>query len=261
MIIFMDFEGFKSMIFKKSGIDLSSYKERQMKRRIDTFMGRYNCVDYQAFYSLLEKDQSVYTEFINFITINVSEFYRNPSQWIILEKEILPIILKNKKSRLNIWSAACSTGEEPYSLVMLLSKFFNFKDIKILATDIDSEALAKAKEGIYHERSLKNLPKEFLSKYFINSDGSYKISDIIKECVDFRKHDLLKDEYPSNMDLIVCRNVLIYFTEDVKDRIFRKFHSSLNYGGVLFLGSTEQIIFPQKYGFKTVKSFFYMKDL
>jgi len=255
----MDYEGFKTKILKKSGIDLSSYKERQMKRRIDTFMSRYNCADYQTFYTLLEKDQSVYTEFINFITINVSEFYRNPSQWFVLEKEIIPMILKNKKTKLNVWSAACSTGEEPYSLVMLLSKFFNFKDIKVLATDIDKEALLKAKNGVYHERSLKNLPEEFLSKYFSKLDGLYKISDTIKECVEFRSHDLLKDEYPNNMDLVVCRNVLIYFTEDVKDKIFRKFHNSLNYGGVLFLGSTEQIIFPQKYGLKTIKSFFYMK--
>lgn len=253
-----NYENFKEKILELTGIDLSSYKERQMKRRIDSLISRKNHKDYDSFYKALTIDKQLYDEFINYLTINVSEFYRNPSQWEVLEKEIIPYLYKYNK-KLKIWSAACSTGEEPYSLVMLLSKFLDLYQIKILATDIDIGAINKAKTGTYSEKSLINLPNDFVNKFFKKTDNSYKINEEIKNCVEFKHHNLLKNKYPLNCDLIVCRNVLIYFTEEAKDNIYKMFNKSLNEHGVLFVGSTEQIIMPQKFKLEPIKTFFYKK--
>jgi len=252
------YEAFKKQIYSLVGIDLSSYKEKQMKRRIQSLVTRNKLTDFDDYFDALKKDKKLYDEFINYLTINVSEFYRNPTQWDVLEKEILPELIK-KNRKINVWSSACSTGEEPYSLVMLLSKFYSLKDIKILATDIDLGAIEKAKLGIYNEKSLKFLPNDFRMKYFEKLSSSFRIDSRVKECVQFKQINLLKDKYPSNCDLILCRNVLIYFTEDAKNDIYKKFNASLKDSGVLFVGSTEQIIMPERYNFKSLRTFFYKK--
>ena len=253
------YENFKEKVFTLTKIDLNAYKERQMKRRIDSLIGKHKKDSYMDYIDLLKKDKERYDEFVNYLTINVSEFYRNPEQWQLLEKEILPPLLA-KNPNIKIWSAACSTGDEPYSLVMLLSKFMPLSKIKIIATDSDKQVLDKARMGLYNIKSLKALPQEFVNKYFTKiNDTTYQISDSIKACVDFKEHNLLKDTYPSNCDLIVCRNVLIYFTEEAKDHIYRKFNDALKKDAILFVGSTEQIIQPTSLGFASSKSFFYKK--
>lgn len=253
------YEVFKEKVFLLTKIDLNYYKERQMKRRIDSLITKHKITSYMDYVDTLKKNKDMFDEFVNYLTINVSEFYRNPEQWNILEKEILPVLME-KNSNLKIWSAACSTGDEPYSLAMLLSRFIPLNRIKIIATDIDRQVLEKARMGLYNVKSLKELPREFAEKYFtqINST-TYQISDSIKACVEFKEHNLLKDLYPSNLDLIVCRNVLIYFTEEAKEFIYSKFNQSLKQDGVLFVGSTEQIIQPVSLGYQSMKSFFYKK--
>ncbi len=253
------YEVFKEDVLKLTKIDLNAYKERQMKRRIDSLITKHHYTSYKQYVEALKKDKALFEEFVNYLTINVSEFYRNPEQWVLLEKQIFPELLK-KSPTLKVWSAACSTGDEPYSLVMLLSKFVPLSKIKIIATDIDKQVLDKARMGLYNIKSLKGLPDEFLKKYFTKiSESSYQISDDIKKCVEFKEHNLLKDPYPDRCDLIVCRNVLIYFTEEAKDVIYRKFNASLKPGCFLFVGSTEQIIQPEKIGYDTYQSFFYRK--
>lgn len=254
-----DYESFKKDIFKLTTIDLNAYKERQMKRRIDTLISRNKYSDYDSYVKALKENKDLFEEFVNYLTINVSEFYRNPQLWEVLEKDIFPELISAHGNGLKIWSAACSTGDEPYSLVMLLSKFMPLNRIKIIATDIDRQILEKARMGIYSANSLSGLPDEFKKKYFTQVGSSYKISDEIKKCVEFKQHNLLKDAYPSGCDLIVCRNVLIYFTEEAKDDIYRKFYASLNRGGVLFVGSTEQIIDYKDIGYISKKLFFYQK--
>lgn len=255
----INYENFKQKILKLTGIDLSSYKERQMRRRIDSLIKRNNYDDYDEYFKALTQDVKLYNEFINYLTINVSEFYRNPTQWEVLEKSIIPNLLKQKKN-LRIWSAACSTGEEPYSLVMVMSKFMDISSIKIMATDIDERAIAKAIQGIYIPKSLESLPEEFVTRFFTKEGENYKIKDIVKNCVEFQKHNLLKDIYLKNCDLIICRNVMIYFTEEAKTQIYNRFRESLNPNGVLFVGSTEQIIMPQHYKLEPVKTFFYRRS-
>jgi len=254
------YEAFKKSVFDLSKIDLNSYKERQMKRRIEALIAKCGFDSYTNYVSKLKSNEVIFDEFINYITINVSEFFRNPEQWTLLENEIFPYLFGHFGRELKIWSAACSTGDEPYSLVMLLSKFMHLGKIKIYATDIDKNILEKASIGLYHEKSLKALPDEYLNKYFTKvNDKTYQVSDAIKSCVKFEKHDLLKDNYPSNCDLIICRNVLIYFTDEAKNKIYSNFNNALKKDGLLFVGSTEQIIQAQQIGFQNYKSFFYKK--
>lgn len=252
------YEIFKAEVLKLSGIDLNAYKERQMKRRIDALIKKHNYDDYNSYVHRIKQDKNMYEEFINYLTINVSEFYRNPSQWVTLEKEIIPMLLQ-KKGSINIWSAACSTGDEPYSLAMVLSKFMPLSSIRILATDIDKEILKKARVGIYSKKSIENVPEEMVKKFFTVNHNLYHVSPELKKCITFKEHNLLKDPYPQNLDLIICRNVLIYFTEEAKTEIYTKFSQSLNKDGILFVGSTEQIILAHKYDFSPYRVFFYQK--
>ena len=170
------------------------------------------------------------------------------------------MLLEQRRGPLKVWSAACSTGDEPYSLAMLFSKYLPLKDIQILATDLDLEVLEKARVGIYAERSIKDMPADCRKKYVDDQgNGIVKISDSLKSCIKFQQHNLLRDPYPKDMDLIVCRNVMIYFTEEAKKEIYQKFNASLKKDGLLFVGSTEQIISPGNIGFASFKSFFYKR--
>lgn len=255
-----DYEEFKDFVFRTTSIDLNAYKEKQMKRRIDTLITRNKYDGYDSYSQALKKDSKKLEEFVNYLTINVSEFYRNPALWRTLEDVIIPALIDKFGSRLKIWSAACSTGDEPYSLAMVMAKKIPLKDVKIYATDIDDQVLQKAKDGVYVAKSLAGLPDEYKNKYFEKmGDRFYKISDEIKKCVEFKKGNLLKDSYPSGYHLIVCRNVMIYFTEEAKNEIYKKFNRSLVMDGCLFVGNTEQIINYKELGYDFNELFFYRK--
>lgn len=257
----MDYEQFKLPIYELTHIDLNCYKERQMKRRIEALIAKHKFSGYEEYIEVISNNKKLFEEFMSYITINVSEFYRNSDQWQILENDIIPYLQNNLNRRLKIWSAACSTGDEPYSLVMMLSRHMPLNDIHVIATDIDKQVLEKANVGVYSEKSIINLPAEFRNKYFTKiGDRNYQITDEIKKCVEFRHHDLLKDEYIDYCDLILCRNVVIYFTDEAKTEIYRKFNESLNPGGILFVGSTEQIINYRELNYSSLKSFFYKKN-
>ena len=255
----MDYEGFKNEILGLTDVNLSCYKEKQMKRRIDSLITKNKFGLYEDYIKAIRVDMNLLNKFKKYMTINVSEFFRNPEQWEVLEKEIIPLLL-NKTRYLNIWSAACSTGEEPYTLVMILNKFLPLCSIRILASDIDMHSIEKAKEGTYSCRSVEKIPRDLLLKYFIKTGDSYRVIDDIKKCVVYNQHNLLKDEYPKMCDLIICRNVLIYFTEEAKVNIYNNLNKALKTAGILFVGSTEQIIFSNKYMLNPVKTFFYEKE-
>ena len=255
-----DYDYFVSEILKLTQVDLSSYKQNQMKRRIDSFISRHNASGYETFIALIKKDKQLWNEFLEYITINVSEFYRNPEQWKILTDDCFPQLIERFGKRLTIWSAACSTGDEPYSLVMALSAYVPLNQIKVIATDLSDEIIEKAKIGIYAEKSLASVPPEYKTKYFKKNGNFYQISDEIKKCVEFKKHNLLKDPFYTNCHLIVCRNVLIYFTEEAKDKVFCDFYKSLANGGILFIGSTEQILNYKTIGYTRKGNFFYEKS-
>jgi chemotaxis protein methyltransferase CheR len=255
----VDYEQFITQVKTKTGIDLALYKEAQMKRRLTSLYEKKDYSSFQEYFQAMSRSQALLNEFLDRITINVSEFYRNYKRWEVLEKKILPKILeRNKKPK--IWSAACSTGEEPYTLAMILSRFMPLSNVRVVATDIDENVIARAKLGIYPERSLQEVPNEMKKKYFTQEGSLYRISDEIKQTVTFKKHNLLADSYGGPYDLIVCRNVLIYFTEDAKDILYKKFSQALNPQGIFFVGSTEQIFNTTKYGFEIEDTFFYKKS-
>ena len=254
-----DYEYFKKAVFELTKVDLNAYKEKQMKRRIDTLINKHGIVGYDKYVQALKTDQALFDEFVNYITINVSEFYRNPDQWALLDKDVIPELIGKFGKNLKIWSAACSTGDEPYSLVMALSRHIPLNQVKIYATDLDKQVIQKAKIGLYAEKSVASVPADLKQKYFTKVGPSYQISEEIKKRVEFTEHNLLRDTYPTDYHLIVCRNVLIYFTEEAKDEVFRKFQKALAPGGILFIGSTEQIINHRDMGFERKNSFFYEK--
>ena len=152
------YEKFKKDVYNLTKIDLNAYKEKQMRRRIDTLITKNSKTSYDDYVRLIKSDKDKFDQFINFLTINVSEFYRNPEQWATLEKELFPAMIQKFGKRLKIWSAACSTGDEPYSLVMALSRHLPLENIHIIATDIDKQVLDKARLGIYNEKSIASVP-------------------------------------------------------------------------------------------------------
>lgn len=253
-----DYLQFISLVRRKTGIDLALYKEAQMKRRLTSLRQKRGFPDFPTYFEAMNKDKQLYYEFLDRITINVSEFFRNYSRWEVLMNKIIPRML-NERPKLKTWSAACSTGEEPYTLAMVQTKYMPLKNMDILATDIDEGAIQKAKEGVYLERSLVECPKDLLRQYFVNEGPVYRLSDEIKRVVKFKKHNILAEPFESGFDLIVCRNVMIYFTEEAKHELYMKFSQSLRPGGVLFVGSTEQIFQPKQYQFEAEDTFFYKK--
>lgn len=254
------YEEFKKDVYKLTDINLDLYKERQMKRRIESLIERKGFKGFEDFYKGMEQDKSLLRTFVSYLTINVSQFYRNPLQWENFEADIVPHLKSQYGSKITIWSAACSTGDEPYTLAMIMAKHVPISQINIIATDIDDDVLAFAQAGIYAEKSLVDLPAEYKDKYFNKVDDShYQICDEIKKRVTFKKHNLLKDQYFKDVSLIVCRNVVIYFTDEAKDEVYKKFNNSLADEGVLFIGSTEQILKCRNLGFEPMKTFFYKK--
>ena len=253
-----DWELFKRKLFGKSNIDLNQYKPAQMQRRITNFMTRNGADTYVGFYNLLEKDPKLYKDFIDYLTINVTEFFRTPEKFAELEKKVL-LELLSKNAKLNIWSAGCSIGAEPYSLAMILNDITPHTKHRILATDLDVEMLAKAKAGTYTANELKNILPARLSKYFTKDHDKYTLNQDIKARVEFKRHNLLLDKFESGFDLILCRNVVIYFTEEAKDALYARFFAALKPGGVLFVGGTEAILNFRDIGFEHYLPFFYRK--
>ncbi|QAT40561.1 protein-glutamate O-methyltransferase CheR [Clostridium sp. JN-9] len=254
----MDLAYFEKWVLKEYNIDLSAYKPNQLHRRILSLMSRVGVNSVEEYIKLLKSSAAQKQRFLDFITINVTEFYRNPEIFKDLKSHIKNELLKNNRS-LKIWSAACSTGAEPYSIAMILNELDPYGRHKIIATDIDSTILNKAKEGIYSEAEIKNVSGADLNKYFTKSGDKYIINNNIKNMVTYKKHDLILDSYEKNFDLIVCRNVVIYFNSDVKDKIYEKFSDSLKPGGLLFVGATESIYNYKEYKFEKAATFLYRK--
>jgi chemotaxis protein methyltransferase CheR len=253
-----DFSLFIKRIKDKTAIDLSQYKEAQMKRRLTTLRSKHGFQTFTAYWEALNAEKRLMGEFLDRMTINVSEFWRNSSRWTALEQRFFPDLLK-ENGRLKIWSAACSTGEEPYTIAMILSELGALERASILATDLDSKVIEKAQQGAYPERSLRDVPPIYRTNYFHKEGDDFLVKEELKRSVRFQQHNLLHEDFGHSFDLIVCRNVMIYFTEDAKQLLYRKFSKALRPGGMLFVGSTEQIFSPSQYDLETTETFFYRR--
>jgi chemotaxis protein methyltransferase CheR len=241
------------------GINLSAYKSKQYTRRVESFIAKSGAINEDEFISFLMKDADIRDRFLDHLTINVSEFFRNKELFLQF-KDMLSNRLMPERNTLKIWSAACSDGSEPYTLAIMLDQLTPQKRHSIIATDIDEKILQVAKNGIYTKRSLKNVDENLLNKYFCPiKDEKYEVIYDIKKRVQFQKHDLICSSYDIGYDAIVCRNVLIYFTSDAKANIYKKFYDALKPGGLLFIGATESIYNYKLFGYERESTFIYRK--
>lgn len=254
----LDFEAFYVWLFRELNLELSGYKQKQLQRRITTVMNKSGAKDLKEYAQSIKKNHEVRNAFLDYITINVTEFYRNPDIFAEFE-ELLIKELADKFPRLKIWSAACSTGAEAYSVAMILKKNNFLQKSTIVGTDLDLGIIDKAREGIYTETEIKNVPADEMCRYFKKEDRNYYLSDEIKQLVRFKQHDLILDSYEKGYQVIICRNVTIYFDDEVKNKLYQKFSDSLVVGGLFFIGATETIHKPDQYGLRKVGSFIYEK--
>lgn len=245
-----EFEKYRRLIYEKSGIHLSDVKKDTLKAKLHKLMARNSMYSYDEYYDTLvtDRDKQSIIEFINEITINKTDFFRENNhfdfikykiQWI-LEKN--PRILRNREIR--VWSAGCSTGEEAYTLAFVLKECLPEKiNIKILATDICSKVLIIAGKGIYPSRIRNEIDSYYLTRYFERSENEYKVVDSIRELVTIRQFNLM-DAFPfsNTFDMIFCRNVMIYFDTKTQQSLLDKFYSVTAPGGLLFLGHSESLI-------------------
>lgn len=254
----MDYQEFKRQAGELVGIDLNEYKSQQMDRRIHSLMQSWAVQDYNHYLRLLKTNPQRYKEFVKKLTINVSEFFRNPERFEELWRRVLPELL-DKNSKIRIWSAGCSNGAEPYSVALLAQELGVTDRVQIIGTDIDQVVLTKAREGVYEYNDIKNLPSHFLGKYFKTQNHRYYLNNDVKSMVEFLSHNLLKDPFLINFDLIICRNVVIYFKEEAKKVLYHKFFESLNPGGYLLVGGTEPLLNYRSIGFINSSISFYQK--
>ncbi|NOZ91912.1 chemotaxis protein CheR [bacterium 3DAC] len=255
----MDLKQFIAEVERKLKINLSGYREDQVRRRFALFMKRYGISDYSELLDKVLHDPKIQKDFIDRLTINVSEFFRNPDKWEYLKRTIIPELIK-ETGKLKAWSAGCSVGCEPYTLALIMKVDFPHVPVTIIATDIDDGALARAREGRYFKREMVNVKGEYL-KYFTKvSDEEWVISPEIKRMVTFRKHNLITDPpIDKGFDLVMCRNVVIYFEREHKQKVWEKLASALRVGGYLFVGGSEIIFGTAKMGLKLHKPGFYKK--
>jgi len=256
-----EYETFKQKIRKIIGLDLNSYKT-QIHRRVHMLKDRWNAKTYDAFFDMIKANDNKLREFLDYLTINVSEFFRNDKQWWKLRDQIIPELIKKRgNKRLKLWSAGSATGEEPYSLAILSAVCGLDTSVQVLACDIDAGAIAIAQKGEYLKRQLLNAPPDYISKYFTTSDGgeTYRVNADIKRRVTWKRFNMIDEAFGSGFDIILCRNVVIYFTPDTKATLYVKFFNALAHGGYFLVGSTEQIFEYKKIGFESAGPFLYTR--
>lgn len=232
-----------------SGIDLNDSKKELVKNRLRKRLKKQRVNSFHEYCNFLESSEgeAEIPFLIDAISTNITAFFRENAHYRFLLEHALPEVCSNLQSKkLRIWSAACSSGEEPFSIAMVVDTFLNNanSDVKILATDISDDSLKKAKSGIYSEEKVKDVPEYFLKNYFKElSDAYYKISADVADMVYFRKLNLNREEYPfkGKFDIIFCRNVMIYFDNSTQKKLIERFRNVLKSGGYLFLGHAESL--------------------
>jgi two-component system CheB/CheR fusion protein len=230
------------------GFDFTGYKRSSVQRRIDKRMAEVGVESFDGYIEYLELHGEEFAHLFNTLLINVTGFFRDPQAWEYLAEEVLPQMIASRPadSPLRVWSAGCASGEEPYTVAMVLARVLGddaFRDrVKIYATDIDEEALDFARLGAYLPRQIEDVPADALERFFERTEQRYVFRKDLRRNVIFGRNDLVQDAPISRMDLLVCRNTLMYFTADTQSQILRRFHFALDDEGVLMLGKSEMLI-------------------
>ena len=250
---------FRRALERAIGVPLGQYKEPQMKRRLASIMTRRGLDGWPAFEKAIAADHKLLGDVRDTLTINVSEFFRQADRFQELQTKWLPNLIKERR-QLKIWSAGCSIGCEPYTLAMILNELDPRGNHSILATDVDMPILSRAREGNgYLPSEVRAVPPGLLKKYFVGEGETFRVTDEIRRKVNFRRHDLLSDPYPTDLDMILCRNVVIYFTDEAKQHIYKGFAKALRPSGLLFIGGSEMIMRSGEIGFRTAGTSMYQK--
>jgi len=245
---FEQYAKFKELISSRYGLSFSEDKKRQLESAVLSAFSESKFSNLDSYYASLANGTSPgekLQKLVNMLTVGETHFYRNQAHINALRHQILPEIIKrnNSSKTLRIWSAGCSTGEEPYTIAMLLHEILpdiNSWQISLLGSDINSEVLVKAQRAMYGDWSFRNTPESVRSSYFQSINGKYQLRDKIRRMVTFKRHNLMDfHDYPGVLDLILCRNVTIYFKREVIQKIAAKFHDVLVDGGWLLVGHSE----------------------
>lgn len=234
-------------LFEARAIDFADYKPSTLRRRIQRRVDATGCGDVHCYIEHLEANPSEYTSLVDALLINVTEFFRDPKAWEVIAKEVLPRILAGKEpgEPIKMWSAGCASGEETYTLAMLVSEALQERglgnELRVYATDIDDSAIATARRAEYPAEAIELVPEDLRNKYF-TQNGVWTIHPDLRKLVVFGKHNVATDSPISHCDLIVCRNVLIYMNVDLQNRILSKFYRALCSPGYLFVGRAEAML-------------------
>ncbi len=256
----MRLAGFMEECELRLGIRLSCYRDGNIERSIKRMMDRFGCRRLDQLLALLEGDNHHRQEFIDCLAINVTEFFRDPHHFRYIKHTILPKLLERRQS-VRIWSAGCSTGQEAYSLAMLLEETDPEGKGRVVATDIDKTALAKARGGVYEKKDVAGLTVPRRRSFFVREGEQYRVCDSIAQRVTFRSHDLLTGRIPHNYyDLIAFRNVSIHFEREARNTLHRRFANALRSGGIFFVGGAEGLFSQEKHEMRMLSHGCYARE-
>jgi len=253
-----DYVRFCEGIRKLVGLDLSQYKRGQMERRLRTFAQRVGLPVLSDYLAVLRQDTGELERFLDRVTINVSQLWRNPEQWAVVGRSVIPELAT--AGRIRVWSAGCSYGAECYTIAGICRELAPQAWIEVKGTDIDPRVLARARTGVFSAEDARTVPAASLKRWFDREGDGWQARPELRSSVTFDQADLLAMRVPvGTYDLVLCRNVVIYFTEDVRDQLHRRLASSLRPGGYLVVGSTERISDATALGLTLTHPFTYRK--
>jgi chemotaxis protein methyltransferase CheR len=255
-----DWDHFVAEVRRRAGVDLRGYKPGQMQRRLQGLMLRAGVHGWHEYLRLLDEEPMSRQELRRCISVTVSEFFRTPAQFEYLRKAVLPRLLEHRR-RLRVWSAGCSYGAEPYSVALLLHDLAPEHRHLLFATDVDELGLARARAAdSFSERDVRQVPSD-MRRHFTpgRHPGQFALAPEVRSSVRFARHDLLTGRPEGDFDLIVCRNVMMYFTDEAKRQLFAELHEALRRGGYLFVGHAEVLNQLPEAGFTREAVGFYRK--
>ena len=241
------FEALLEFLHQTQGFDFTVYKRATLMRRVQRRLDDIGVTTFADYTDYLQVHPEEFAALFDTILINVTNFFRDPDSWTFLRDEVLhPLAGRQPDQPIRIWCAGCASGEEPYSIAILLAEELGataFRDrVKIYATDVDEDALARARTGTYSEKELEKVPEELRDRYF-ERHGTHRVFTVeLRRCVIFGRHDLSRDAPISHVDVLVCRNVLMYFTAETQRRILEQYYYALRDDGALFMGRAEMLL-------------------
>jgi chemotaxis protein methyltransferase CheR len=255
-----DYDAFCAAVRRLSGIDLSQYKRGQMERRIRTFAERRGITKLDEYGKMLNDSKEELESFLDRVTINVSQLWRNPEQWQLLSRTLLPEFAGGGRTKIKAWSAGCSYGAEAYTLAAVCAEALPRVTAEIVGTDIDSRMVERARAGVFSIDDARDAPRAQRERWFTERDGKLHADPKLRARCRFETGDLLTMRPAQRVyDLVLCRNTVIYFTPEVKDALHERLAGAVAIGGYFIVGSTERIADPAALGLEIAHPFVYRR--